>query len=70
MLESIDATNPDIRPNSFIGCERDPYSIDVPVLIVGGGPAGLFQAHLLSQLGGHSSSTLLMTGVDMKQLNL
>ncbi len=26
--------------------------VDVPVVIIGGGPAGLFQAHLLSQLGG------------------
>lgn len=33
---------------------EDPISIDVPVLIVGGGPAGLLQAHLLSQLGGTS----------------
>jgi threonine dehydrogenase-like Zn-dependent dehydrogenase len=26
--------------------------VDVPVLIVGGGPTGLLQAHLLSRLGG------------------
>lgn len=26
--------------------------VDVPVVIIGGGPAGLTQAHLLSQLGG------------------
>ena len=32
----------------------DPIPIDVPVLIIGGGPAGLLQAHLLSQLGGTS----------------
>ncbi|KFY88038.1 hypothetical protein V500_06606 [Pseudogymnoascus sp. VKM F-4518 (FW-2643)] len=30
---------------------NDPIPIDVPVLIIGGGPAGLLQAHLLSQLG-------------------
>lgn len=27
-------------------------AIDVPVLIVGGGPTGLLLAHLLSKLGG------------------
>lgn len=54
MLESMDATNPDQRPSSFVVHEHDAYNIDVPVLIVGGGPAGLFQAHLLSQLGGHN----------------
>lgn len=31
---------------------EDSIPMDVPVLIVGGGPAGLLQAHLLSQLGG------------------
>ena len=29
-----------------------PSHVDVPVVIIGGGPAGLLQAHLLSQLGG------------------
>lgn len=29
-----------------------PCSIDIPVLIVGGGPAGLLQAYMLSQFGG------------------
>jgi hypothetical protein len=33
---------------------RDASGVDVPVVIIGGGPAGLFQAHLLSQLGGKS----------------
>ena len=27
-------------------------SVDVPVVIIGGGPTGLLQAHLLSKLGG------------------
>lgn len=27
-------------------------NVDVPVLIVGGGPTGLLQAHLLANLGG------------------
>jgi hypothetical protein len=35
---------------------RDSSGVDVPVVIIGGGPAGLFQAHLLSQLGGKSCS--------------
>ncbi|KAK5218073.1 hypothetical protein LTR72_009245 [Exophiala xenobiotica] len=30
---------------------RDASGVDVPVVIIGGGPAGLLQAHLLSQLG-------------------
>lgn len=30
----------------------DLTAVDVPVVIIGGGPTGLFQAHLLSQLGG------------------
>ncbi|GAM88182.1 hypothetical protein ANO11243_062130 [Dothideomycetidae sp. 11243] len=29
-------------------------SVDIPVLIVGGGPTGLLQAYLLSKLGGRS----------------
>ena len=33
---------------------RDSLAVDVPVVIIGGGPAGLFQAYLLSQLGGNS----------------
>lgn len=32
--------------------QHDSPSVDIPVLIIGGGPTGLFQAHLLSQLGG------------------
>jgi hypothetical protein len=27
-------------------------TVDVPVVIIGGGPAGLLQGHLLSRLGG------------------
>jgi ribulose 1,5-bisphosphate synthetase/thiazole synthase len=33
-------------------------TIDVPVLIVGGGPTGLLEAHMLSKLGGLKSSGL------------
>lgn len=30
----------------------EPATIDIPVLIVGGGPTGLLEAHMLSKLGG------------------
>ena len=30
----------------------NPTTVDVPVVIIGGGPAGLLQGHLLSRLGG------------------
>jgi NADPH-dependent glutamate synthase beta subunit-like oxidoreductase len=30
----------------------NPATLDVPVVIIGGGPAGLLQGHLLSRLGG------------------
>ena len=29
-----------------------PITIDIPVLIVGGGPTGLLEAHMLAKLGG------------------
>ena len=32
--------------------QSDSSCVDVPVLIIGGGPAGLLQAYLLSKLGG------------------
>jgi heterodisulfide reductase subunit A-like polyferredoxin len=31
---------------------HESVSIDVPVLVVGGGPTGLLEAHMLSKLGG------------------
>lgn len=37
------------RRNSTIGGIA---TVDVPVLIIGGGPTGLLQGHLLSKLGG------------------
>jgi siroheme synthase (precorrin-2 oxidase/ferrochelatase) len=33
-----------------------PLTIDIPVLIVGGGPTGLLEAHMLAKLGGSSLS--------------
>jgi hypothetical protein len=30
----------------------EPVTIDIPVLVVGGGPTGLLEAHMLSKLGG------------------
>ena len=38
-------TNSDTVPQESV-------PVNVPVLIIGGGPAGLLQAYLLSQLGG------------------
>lgn len=32
--------------------------IDIPILIIGGGPTGLLLAHLLSELGGQYSLSL------------
>lgn len=40
--------------NHFSGATNDPFTyndpLEVPVLIVGGGPTGLLQAHLLAEL--------------------
>lgn len=30
----------------------EPVTIDIPVLIVGGGPTGLLEAYMLAKLGG------------------
>jgi hypothetical protein len=38
--------------NGSSSCRTDATTVDVPVLIIGGGPAGLLQGHLLSRLGG------------------
>lgn len=37
------------------------HRVYVPVLIIGGGPTGLLQAHLLSRLGGKYAGTLRST---------
>ncbi|KIX02969.1 uncharacterized protein Z518_06519 [Rhinocladiella mackenziei CBS 650.93] len=37
--------------NAIENLDHDSFGVDVPVVIIGGGPAGLLQAHLLSQLG-------------------
>jgi len=46
--------------------------IDIPILIVGGGPTGLLLAHLLSKLGGQYSLTqlfLILTPLSQKPHN-
>jgi NADH dehydrogenase FAD-containing subunit len=35
--------------------------IDIPILIIGGGPTGLLLAHLLSELGGQYSLSLSLS---------
>lgn len=42
---------PHSEHGSDFSSSEEPFSIDVPVLIVGGGPAGLLQAYMLSRLG-------------------
>jgi hypothetical protein len=48
--------------NHFSGPANDPFThsvpLEVPVLIVGGGPTGLLQAHLLAQLQSTHLSSL------------
>ena len=39
-------------------------ALDIPVLIVGGGPSGLLQAYILSRLGGECGHNSVMYGVD------
>lgn len=41
--------------------------IDIPVLIVGGGPTGLTQAHMLSRLGGKYHNMQPMCCADFGQ---
>jgi hypothetical protein len=49
---SDDIVNGIDKPSGINGHKGPEIALDVPVLIVGGGPTGLLQAHLLSQLGG------------------
>lgn len=43
---------PEDTTSGQTAADSDGNTVDVPVVIIGGGPTGLFQAHLLSQLGG------------------
>ena len=43
---------PHSEPGSDVSTSAGSTALDVPVLIVGGGPAGLLEAHMLSKLGG------------------
>ena len=48
----VHAMAPHSELSSCFSSSYETLTIDIPVLIVGGGPAGLLQAHLLSKLGG------------------
>jgi hypothetical protein len=46
--------------DSIIGDSENATPLDIPVLIVGGGPTGLLLAYLLNRLGGTHNFCLVM----------
>lgn len=53
LADAVNGTYPNgVNGNDVSSGIEDDIAIDVPVLVVGGGPTGLLLAHLLSELGG------------------
>ena len=46
------STHPLTNGNAPSGAAHIEYTVEVPVLIIGGGPTGLLSAYMLSKLGG------------------
>ncbi len=52
LFRRVESVDHDVHGDPGDQCGHNASGVDVPVVIIGGGPAGLSQAHLLSQLGG------------------